>query len=125
MMKWLKTIVRGRQHLSPEEFYLLCSTCSIACPQGDAHVIPWWNTDMKDFVTTYRCAKCWLRSLRETREKVSTPDANVREKFCDFLERHGYISDAAVVREASLEDSAGMMRRILDAIESQTVRLSP
>jgi hypothetical protein len=107
-----------------EPFYLMCSGCMKPCTGADAHVIPRWNTVREDFLTTYRCGECWPTALEETRTKMKALDAEVREKFCQFLERH-HFTDVHIVRQASLVEAAEMMGMFLDAIESEKVRLSP
>ncbi len=119
-----------RRLLSPEPvepsepYFLLCSGCLKPCSGDNAHAIPQWNSVREDFLTTYRCGVCWKRALEETRAKIRVLDAEVREKFCRFLDRHGF-SDAHIVMEASLTEASRMMEKVLDAIESEKLRLSP
>ena len=124
-MSWIKKLFKPRQEEISEQLTMLCSACMTTSQVAEAHVIPWWNDDRQDFLTTYRCGGCFLKSIGETRSKISLLDADIREKFCEFLERHGYTMDAQVIREASLEDAARMIGTVLDAIESGDVRLSP
>lgn len=70
---------------------MLCSSCYTVCSAADAHVIPWWNADAQDVFTTYRCGKCWLSSLEETRRFVESAgfDSEAQGKFATFFGRHG------------------------------------
>ena len=88
----------------------------------DAHVIPHWNAVRKDFLTTYRCGNCWKPALEETCAKIMALDADVCTKFWNFLDRHGF-TDVEVLRQASLAEASILIGRILDAIESEKLRL--
>src|SRR5262245_30148465 len=76
------------KHVEP--FFIMCSGCRDPCPSEEGHVIPHWNPVREVFLTTYRCSKCWKSALSETRDKIKVLDADLREKFCKFLERHGF-----------------------------------
>src|SRR2546430_11225459 len=62
-------------------------------------------------------------TLFRSRTKMKALDAEVREKFCQFLERHQF-TDVHIVRQASLVEASEMMGMLLDAIESEKDRKS-
>ena len=105
--------------------YLMCSACRTPCVADDAHVIPRWNPDMRRVFTTYRCDRCFPRSLDETRAAVTSGDAEVVASFCDFLARHGYVEDAATIRAAPSQQARAHMVAILDAVLERKVVFLP
>jgi hypothetical protein len=110
---------------APAEPTLVCSGCFTACSGTAAHVIPWWNETLGDFVTTYRCDRCWLGSLGETKDKVQSWDAGTRDKFCEFLERHRLSEIARQVREASLPEASRLAVVFLNLLRGGEHRLLP
>ena len=124
MEKWIEDLLRAEPVETKEPYSLLCSGCRKPCSGGDAHVIPRWNADRQDFLTTYRCGNCWKEALAETRAKVTALDEEVRTKFCDFLDRHGF-TDVEIVRQAPLLEATVMIGGFLDAIASEELRLEP
>jgi hypothetical protein len=124
-MKWIENLFKRSREESSEQLQLFCSVCMKTSPAAEARVIPWWNNDSQDFLTTYRCGGCFIQSLAETRSKISLLDTDTRRKFCEFLERHDYIVDAGTIREAPLDEASRLIGTVLDAIESGEVRLSP
>lgn len=86
-MTWIKKFFQPKQKEADEQLYLLCSACMSRVAEEDVRVIPWWNTTLEDFLTTYRCERCWIECLGQTRIKIKTRDADVRENFCEFLQR--------------------------------------
>lgn len=124
MEKWIEDLLRAEPAESTEPYSLLCSGCRKPCSGDDAHVIPRWNIERQDFLTTYRCGNCWKQALDETRAKIMALDADVCTKFCNFLNRHGF-TDVEIVRQASLAEASAMIGKVLDAIESETLRLAP
>ena len=76
---------------------------------------------MESVFTTYRCEKCWLASLDESKEVVNSKDPKVVASFCDFLARQGYEKDADEVRSASPEQACELLLAILDAIREKRI----
>ncbi len=74
-------------------------------PAASTHLIPWFNTHLDNYVTTFRCEKCWLRSLDETRDRLSaaTADEADRRKLVAFFDRYG-------IAGLSPEDQTGLWR---------------
>jgi hypothetical protein len=105
-------------------YSLLCSGCRNPCAGDDAHVVPGWNPVCEDFLTTYRCSNCWLQALNETRAKIRVLDDELRTKFCNFLERHGF-TDVDIVRQAPLAEASTMIGAFLNAIASEKLKLAP
>ena len=116
----------GKKQRTPTgDRQLVCSACFDVCSGDNAHVIPWWNPDVEDFITTYRCGRCWLSSLDETATKIVELDDDSRKKFCDFLRRH-YAPDLAdELLAMSLVDASATVESLLDKIRSQQIVLSP
>jgi hypothetical protein len=74
----------------PEQRQFLCSRCFQVFPEARIHVIPHFNDDAGEYVTTYRCGTCWLPSLEETRTRLAgTEDWAEMLSLIDCLERHG------------------------------------
>lgn len=99
----------------------LCSACYTTQPMSTIRVIPWWNADARDVITSYRCGGCWLGSLEETRVLVDGPafDADVRAAFVAFLERHHLGPLAAEVAR----DGAPPLRAFLERVRTREVVL--
>jgi len=106
-------------------YTLICSACLSQCSGSDAHVIPWWNAGEKSIFTTYRCGKCWLASINETQEAVSSKDPKVLASFCEFLVRQGYEKDARAIRSESREQACAILMTILEAVREERIRFSP
>ena len=70
MEKWIEDLLRAEPAETTAPYSLLCSGCRRPCSGDDAHVIPWWNIDRQDFLTTYRCGECWKSALDEARAKI-------------------------------------------------------
>ena len=103
----------------------MCSDCMSVRPMSDIHVIPWWNQSAQDFVTTYRCGQCWRKSLAETRSLIKNLDLDKRDKFCQFLDRHGCAALADPARTASMEGAGKFFDEVLNVMESGGLRLEP
>jgi hypothetical protein len=101
----------------------MCSACFNVVSQARVHVIPWFNNEMGDYVTTFRCDDDWLASLDETRAHFlsSVEHAEDRAKFVAFFERHRRsgldAADAAALRRDGLS--------LLDKIRAKQIVLSP
>jgi hypothetical protein len=106
-------------------FNLMCSACFTPCAGADAHVIPRWNADQRSIFTTYRCSNCWLSSLAELREAVTSGDTEVRASFCDFLARHGYKKDSETIRQAPSDLQQTHLLRVIDAVQGGVLVFDP
>ena len=113
----------GNGHSDDEEISLLCSSCFKLCTGDNAHVIPWWNDILENFVTTYRCGNCWLTSLDETKVRINVLDEDSRDKFCAFMERHKHAGRAKSIRLASLAEASRMINEFLKDLKSKRVVL--
>lgn len=108
----------------PAEMYA-CSGCYSEHPRTEIHVLPTWNEHVRDFVTSFRCDKCWTDSLAWTRLKAVVLTEDTREKFCEFLARHDCGEAAEIIRQSSLEDAARQVGIVLDSLEAGRLVLSP
>ena len=81
----------------------LCSKCLRLVSLGQIHVIPFFNGELDDYVTAFRCESCWLPSLDETqRQFIAGVGAEAhRLKFVAFFDRYG-------IHNLSTADSAGL-----------------
>jgi hypothetical protein len=68
---------------------MFCSGCFEVVSELRVHVIPFFNADVGGYVTTYRCERCWLPSLDETRARLAkaTDEAEIASAAI-FFERH-------------------------------------
>jgi len=103
----------------------VCSGCFSEHPQTHIHVLPAWNEHVQDFVTAYRCDKCWTDTLAWTRLKTVMLTAGTRERFCLFLDRYNCKEAAEIIRQASLEDADCQVGIVLESIASGGLSLSP
>lgn len=105
---------------------MLCSSCYTVCSAADAHVIPWWNADAQDVFTTYRCGKCWLSSLEETRRFVESAgfDSEAQGKFATFFGRHG-IAGGPELPSLPRTEAARLVLDLVQAVRSGAVVLRP
>jgi hypothetical protein len=110
---------------TPSSYSLLCSGCRTPCTGDDAHVVPGWNPRVGRVLTTYRCGNCWRDAIANTREAVTSGPAEVRNSFCEFLERQGYGKDAASIQAASPQQQEVWLLRVLDAVESGQIVFHP
>ena len=99
----------------PESYFLMCSGCHTPTPNTEAHVIPYWNKTVESILTTYRCEKCWLPALAETREAVQSGEMEPLTTFLDFLSRQGYRTDAENLRSAPADEIRATLLAILEA----------
>jgi hypothetical protein len=104
------------------ERQVMCSGCFQVVPESRVHVLPFFNTDMGRFVTTFRCEGCWLTALEETRARLAATDdateiASAAAVFHPdvFLLEFQRGDPAPVVRELVL--------RMLDMLRSGAIRL--
>jgi hypothetical protein len=108
----------------PDDRQIVCSGCLQVFPESLVHVIPYFNSNVGGYVTTYRCERCWLPSLEETRTRLaSTEDETEIASAASFFERHGVI-----LHEFKRGDPAPVVRKMLgrmfDLLRSGVIRLS-
>ncbi len=109
----------------PEERCIACSGCLRLVSERLVHVIPYFNNDVRGYVTTYRCEQCWRTSLAETRLRLeNTKDEIELESAVTVFERQGVILHDEFKRGDPAPVIRKMLSRMLDLLESGTVRLS-
>src|SRR5262249_31417197 len=68
----------------------MCSGCLQIVPPSRIHVIPSFNGHEDNCVTSFRCEKCWLSSLDQTRRELSEGlDGERPRKLRTWLGRNG------------------------------------
>jgi hypothetical protein len=107
----------------PEEREVVCSGCLQVFPESLIHVIPYFNSSVNAYVTTYRCQQCWMPSLEETRTRLaSTQDAAEIASVGTFFQRHG-----VYVHEFMRGDPPAVVQKILlrtiDMLRSEGIRI--
>ena len=113
------------QENNPSEGKYRCSRCGTVHPFSSIHVVPAWNENVLDFLTSYRCDQCWVETLSETKLKTVVLTDEVRQKFCDFLDRHEYDEVAQALRGAKLDNSARAVQKFLDHVQAGDIVLEP
>jgi hypothetical protein len=108
----------------PEERQILCSGCLQVVPESIIHVIPYFNGSVGSYVTTYRCERCWLPTLEETRTRLaSTEDEAEIVSAANFFVRH-----SVFLLEFQRGDPAPVVQKLLikmiDKLQSGDIRLS-
>jgi hypothetical protein len=108
----------------PEERQIVCSGCLKIFPESIVHVIPYFNDSIGSYVTTYRCARCWLAALKETQMRlVRTEDENEIASVGNFFVKHGVI-----LLEFQRGDPTPVVRKLLiqmiDKLRSGDIQLS-
>ena len=107
-----------------EERQILCSGCLGVFPEPLITVIPYFNSDLSEYVTTYRCEQCWGPSLEETRTRLAntTNEAEIVSAAILF-ERHGVI-----LHEFRRGDPTPVVRQrlgqMLDLLRAGAIRLA-
>jgi hypothetical protein len=107
-----------------EERQILCSGCLQVFPESLVHVIPYFNSSVNAYVTTYRCEQCWIPALEETRARLAgTQDQAEIASAAAFFQQHG-----VHIHEFMRGDPAPVVRKILlrtvDLLRSEAIRLS-
>jgi hypothetical protein len=107
-----------------EERQIFCSGCLQVFPESLVHVIPYFNSSVNAYVTTYRCEQCWIPSLEETRRRLaSTQNAAELLSVGAFFQRHGvYIGEFLWGDPAS--DIQKILLRMIDLLGSEGIRIS-
>jgi hypothetical protein len=108
----------------PENRQILCSGCLQAFSESLVHVIPYFNSDVNEYVTTYRCEQCWRPALEETRTRLaSTQDEAEIASAATFFQRHG-----VHIHEFMRSDPASVVQKVLlrmiDLMRSEVIRIS-
>jgi hypothetical protein len=106
------------------ERQIVCSECMGVFPESLITVIPYFNSDAGEYVATYRCERCWVPSLEETRSRLAsaTNEAEIISVAILF-ERHGVI-----LHEFRRGDPTPVVRKrlgqMLDLLRSGVIRLA-
>lgn len=103
----------------------VCSACYSEHPRTHIRILPAWNEYVQDFVTAYRCDRCWTDTLAWTRLKAVVLTEDTREKFCLFLDRHDCREAAEIIRHASLDNADRQVGIVLDSIACSSLVLAP
>ena len=108
----------------PKERQFVCSRCFAIVPESLIHVLPHFNADIGQYVTTYRCEACWLPSLDETRIRIeSTEDQAEISSLIDCFERHGVFL-LEFRRGDPLPVVRALLGRMIEQLSVGTIRLS-
>lgn len=67
----------------------LCSACLGVTAERAITVVPAWNDELCDYVTTFRCPGCLADTIAQTRARLADP-ARPDEvaRVCEFFKRH-------------------------------------
>jgi len=106
------------------ERQILCSRCLQVFPESLVHVIPYFNSNVNAYVTTYRCEQCWIPSLEETRTRIAGTqnEAEILSAGA-FFQRHGvYIHE--FLRGDPNPDVQKILLRMIDLLRSEGLRIS-
>jgi hypothetical protein len=98
-----------------QEVFFMCSGCRTPTPAAEIHVIPFWNSDLRRILTTYRCNNCWVAGVEVTRTALNSGDPDVIPSFCDFMALQRFTKDAENLRNGSPDEARRMLNMILDA----------
>jgi hypothetical protein len=106
------------------ERQIFCSGCLGVFPESLITVIPYFNSDASEYVTTYRCERCWVPSLEETRTRLASTENEAEISSAAILfERHGVI-----LHEFKRGDPTPVVRKrlaqMLDLLRSGVIRLA-
>lgn len=107
-----------------EERQILCSGCLQAFPESLVHVIPYFNSSVNGYVTTYRCEQCWIPALEETRARLANTrnEAEIASAGALF-QRHGvYIHE--FLQGNPKPDVQKILLRMIDLLRSEGLRIS-
>jgi len=108
-----------------EERQVFCSGCLQVFPESLVHVIPHFNDSVAAYVTTYRCGKCWIPALEETRSRLAgTHDEAEIMSAGDFFHRHGvYVLE--FMRGDPASDVQKVLLRLIELLRSEdlTIRI--
>jgi hypothetical protein len=106
-----------------EERQVFCSGCLQVFSESLVHVIPYFNTSVTAYVTTYRCGECWIPSLEETRARLaSTKDEAEIMSAGDFFHRHGvYVME--FMRGDPASDVRKVLLRLIEKLQSEDLTM--
>ncbi|MCY1009931.1 hypothetical protein OV079_31095 [Nannocystis pusilla] len=95
----------------------LCSGCYRPVPASQVRVIPWFNDDLADFVTTFRCGDCVADSLADTRARLTAGGPREVGRLAEFFHRH-----AITIHEHRRGDPPEAVRPLLELTLEHLVR---
>ena len=98
-----------------QEVFFMCSGCRTPTPAREIHVIPFWNSDVRRILTTYRCNNCWVAGVEVTRTALNSADPDVIPSFCDFMALQRFTKDAENLRNCPPDEARATLNVILDA----------
>ena len=107
-----------------DERQILCSGCLQVFPESLVHVIPYFNSTVNAYVTTYRCEQCWIPSLEETRTRLASTqnEAEILSAGA-FFQGHGvYIHE--FMRGEPNPNVQSILLRMIDLLRSEGLRIS-
>ena len=106
-----------------DEVKAICSACMEPFDVEDVRVIPSYNDFLRNYVTTYRCEKCWEDTFNKTRTRLASTALD-REilSMIEFFERyHIFIKE---YREgASKRVVKDLLLKLLDRLKSGETKL--
>jgi len=105
----------------------LCSGCRQPVPAERIHLVPFFNAEDDNCGTAFRCEKCWLPSLEETRLRASDGTEGDRRKLVTFFERYGIsgLSPEDVTGLLAILDDLRAGRRVLNLGSSRAIAEAP
>lgn len=121
----LGAIVRARSAGAPANglpAHAACSRCYEIVPTSEVRVLPWWNEQLANFVTSYRCSACFAPSLAETRTRIEGMDGETATLLSDFFIRHQQPTIAARIARGG-PDAERAARAAIDDLERGALEL--
>src|SRR5260370_14155177 len=102
---------------------VFCSGCYEIFPEPDIHVVPSFNDSAGDFVTSYRCGKCWLSALDDTVARVRSAESLTQlALLAAFFERHSIVLHE-FRRGDPMDVVQPLLLQMLELIRTQRVKL--
>jgi hypothetical protein len=100
----------------------LCSGCYRTVLAAQVRVIPWFNDDVADFVTTFRCGDCVAGSLADTRARLTAGGPREIAQLAEFFQRHA-ITILEHRRGDPPETVRPLLQRTLEMLERRQLTL--
>lgn len=105
--------------------FFMRSGCHTPSPAVEIHVIPFWNSAVGRILTTYRCNRCWLAGIDETRAALVSGARDLIPSLCDFLTLQRFTRDAETLRVAPPDEARAMLLALLDATADGRATFDP
>ena len=107
-----------------EERQILCSGCLQVFPESLVHVIPYFNSSVNAYVTTYRCEQCWMPALEETRTRLAATQNEAEIVSAGaFFQRHGVYIQEFLWGDPN-PNVQNILLRVIDLLRSEGLRIS-